>query len=102
MPTTKPRSIHTPSAAAGAIIALAGMAVGVLLTSGGATPSALAFSPEAGDAIPAIELDQETRALVVDHRGVFFVIDQNARAFPVRFEESSLRNVPGEELLQAR
>lgn len=94
--------LHTPSVIAGALIAIAGIAIGALLTTGNAMPRALAVSPEAGDKIPAIELDQGTNALVVDHRGLFFVIDDNARAFPVRFDETALRNVPGEEILQAR
>ncbi|GAB4545175.1 MAG: hypothetical protein Tsb0013_02870 [Phycisphaerales bacterium] len=98
---TRP-SLHTPSALAGALLMLGGMAGGAFLVSGGGAPRVLAASPEAGDAIPAIELDADTTALVVDSRGMFFVIDANARAFPVRFDESALRNVPGEEILQAR
>lgn len=96
----KPRWHHT-SAVAGALIALAGIGVGALLTGPGATP-ALAVSPEAGDGIPAIELDANTLAMVIDRNGMVFLVDHNARAVPVRYEERSLNNVPGEEILRAR
>ncbi len=99
-PTRK--HLHTPSALAGALIALAGIGVGALLTSGTAMPHALAVAPDTGSGIPAIELDKDTTALVVDNRGMVFVVDQTARAFPVRYDEQSLRNVPGEEILRAR
>ena len=92
---------HGTSAIAGALIALAGIGVGALLTGSGATP-ALALSPEAGDAIPAIELDANTVAMVIDRNGLVFLVDQSARAIPVRFEERALNNTPGEEILRAR
>ena len=102
MTTRNRQRLHTPSALVGAILALAGIAVGALLTTGPTLSRALAASPEAGDGIPAIQIDEGDRVLVVDNRGLFFVVDENARAFPVRFDETSLRNVPGEEILQAR
>ncbi|MEM1423107.1 MAG: hypothetical protein AAGH64_03790 [Planctomycetota bacterium] len=94
--------LHAPSAVVGAVLAIAGIGLGAFLTTGEAVPSALAASPAAGDGIPAIQIDEGDRVLVVDSRGLFFIVDGNARAFPVRFDETSLRNVPGEEILQAR
>lgn len=93
---------HAPSALLGACIALGGLAVGLFVGDGPGAPRALAVSPEAGDGIPAIELDEGTVAMVVDRSGIVFLVDQNARAFPVRYEENALRNVPAEEILRAR
>jgi hypothetical protein len=98
--TTHPSRLA--SALGGAAIALTGVAAGAFLFSGHHQPVALAAQDnDARGDIPALILDPDKPALVVARSGIFFVIDQNGNALPIRVEDSALRNVPGTEFLRA-
>ncbi len=98
-----PRSLHLSSAVAGACIALAGITVGALVTSGPAAPEAIAqhHAAPVTASISALPLAADQRALLVSRNGLYLTVDAAGNVSPLRIADQSLRTIPGQDLVYA-
>lgn len=87
--------------AAGAAIALAGVAAGMFISAGTAPALAQNRGPASTSCVPAIAMERQGIALAVDRSGAYFIVNSSGSAIPVRYRDNDTRSSPGETFLTA-